>query len=95
MLAQPEVGVVLAKEYNCAPANVKAYEDPEVAQNEMIVAMQKTAETAVPMPNIPQMGSMWGPTESLLAAVNKSGQNVEEVADNYQKEALAAIADMQ
>jgi len=95
VLAQPEVGIVLAKEYNCAPANVKAYDDPEVAQNEMIVAMQKTAETAVPMPNIPQMGSMWGPTESLLAAVNKSGQNVEEVADNYQKEALAAIADMQ
>ena len=95
VLAQPEVGIVLAKEYNCAPANVKAYEDAEVAQNEMIVAMQKTAETAVPMPNIPQMGSMWGPTESLLAAVNKSGQNVEEVADNYQKEALAAIADMQ
>ena len=95
VLAQPEVGIVLAKEYNCAPANAKAYEDSEVAQNEMIVAMQKTAETAVPMPNIPQMGSMWGPTESLLAAVNKSGQNVEEVADNYQKEALAAIADMQ
>lgn len=95
VLAQPEVGIVLAKEYNCAPANVKAYEDPEVAQNEMIVAMQKTAETAVPMPNIPQMGSMWGSTESLLAAVNKSGQNVEEVADNFQKEALAAIADMQ
>lgn len=95
VLAQPEVGIVLAKEYNCAPANVKAYEDAEVAQNEMVVAMQKTAETAVPMPNIPQMGSMWGPTESLLAAVNKSGQNVEEVADNYQKEALAAIADMQ
>ena len=95
VLAQPEVGIVLAKEYNCAPANVKAYDDPGVAQNEMIVAMQKTAETAVPMPNIPQMGSMWGPTESLLAAVNKSGQNVEEVADNYQKEALAAIADMQ
>lgn len=95
VLAQPEVGIVLAKEYNCAPANVKAYDDPGVAQNEMIVAMQKTAETAVPMPNIPQMGSMWGPTESLLAAVNKSGQNVEGVADNYQKEALAAIADMQ
>lgn len=95
VLAQPEVGIVLAKEYNCAPANKKAYDDPEVAQNEMILAMQKTAETAVPMPNIPQMGSMWGPTEGLLAAVNKSGESVEAVADDYQKVALAAIGDMQ
>lgn len=95
VLAQPEVGIVLAKEYNCAPANKKAYDDPEVAQNEMILAMQKTAETAVPMPNIPQMGSMWGPTEGLLAAVNKSGDSVEAVADDYQKVALAAIGDMQ
>lgn len=95
VIAQPEIGVVLAKEYNCAPANAKSYEDAEVSQNEMIVAMQKTAETAVPMPNLPQMGSMWGPAEALLAAVNKTGQSVEEAAEICQKEALAAIADMQ
>lgn len=95
VLAQPEVGIVLAKEYNCAPANVKAYDDPEVAANEMILAMKKTAEVAEPMPNIPQMNVMWGPTESFLAAVNKSGEDVETAAAKYQEEALTAIADMQ
>lgn len=95
VLAEPEVGITLAKEFNCAPANVKAYEDAAVAENEMILAMKQTAEVAQPMPNIPQMNVMWGPAESLLAAVNKSGEDVEAVADKYQEEALTAIADMQ
>ena len=47
------------------------------------------------MPNIPEMRVMWGPAESLLAAVNKSGEDVESAAAKYQQEALSAIADMQ
>lgn len=95
VLAEPEAGVTLAKGFNCAPANSKAYEDAEVAGNEMILAMEKSAEKAVPMSNIPEMSVMWGPAESLLAAVNKSGEDVEEAAARYQKEALQAIKDMQ
>lgn len=94
-LAQPEVGTALAKEASCAPANQKSYEDEEVSSNEMIAAMKRTAETAEPMPNIPQMSVMWGPAESLLAAVNKSGEDLEQAAEQYQKEAETAIADMQ
>ena len=95
VLAEPEVGITLAKGFNCAPANVKAYDDAEVASNEMILAMKATAEVAKPLPNIPQMNVMWGPTESLLAAVNKSGEDVYEIAEKYQEEALSAIEDMQ
>lgn len=94
-LAEPEAGVALAKGFNCAPANSKAYEDAEVASNEMILAMEKSAEKAIPMSNIPEMSVMWGPAESLLAAVNKSGEDVEEAAARYQNEAIQAIKDMQ
>ena len=94
-LAQPEVGVELASQANCAPANAKSYDTPEVSENEMIAAMKKTAETAQPMPNIPEMSVMWGPAESLLAAVNKSGEDVDAAADQYEEEAETAIADMQ
>lgn len=94
-LAEPEAGVTLAKGFNCAPANSKAYEDAEVASNEMILAMEKSAQKAVPMSNIPEMSVMWGPAESLLAAVNKSGEDVETAAGKYQEEALQAISDMQ
>ena len=94
-IAGPEVGVALANQSGCAPANSKAYEDAQVASNEMIMAMKKTAETAQPMPNIPQMSVMWGPCEEFLAAVNKSGADVEQAAEQYQQSALTAIADMQ
>ena len=94
-LCGEKTGIALAKESNCAPANAKAYEDADVAGNEMIMAMKTTAETAQPMPNIPQMTVMWGPTESMLAAVNKSGQDVKTAAEQYQEEAVTAIKDMQ
>lgn len=94
-LASEQVGIDLAVNANCAPANQKSYEDAQVSSNEMITAMKTTAETAQPMPNIPQMSVMWGPAESLLAAVNKSGEDVNDAADQYQKEAESAITDMQ
>lgn len=94
-ISDPEVGIALAKEASCAPANQKAYEDEAVKSDEMIAAMERTAETAEPMPNIPEMSVMWGPAESLLAAVNKSGDNLDAAAEQYQKEAEAAITDMQ
>ncbi len=94
-IAQPEVGIALAKQSNCAPANAKAYDDADVTANEMIMAMKKTAETAEPMPNVPQMSVMWGPSEELLAAVNKSGEDVDTAAARCQQAALTAIEDMQ
>lgn len=95
VLSQPEVGIALAEKANCAPANQNAYDNENVANNEMISAMKQTAETAKPMPNIPEMSVMWGPTESLLAAVNKSEEDLDTAAEKYQKEAETAIADMQ
>lgn len=94
-IASVDTGITIAKDCNCAPANSKAYDDADVASNEMIMAMKTTAETAQPMPNIPQMSVMWGPTEAFLAAVNKSGVDVDEAAKQYQAEAVQAVADMQ
>lgn len=94
-LATPEVGIALAEKASCAPANQKAYDEDSVSSDEMIAAMKRTAETAKPMPNIPEMSVMWGPAESLLAAVNKSGEDLDAAAEKYQAEAETAIADMQ
>jgi maltose-binding protein MalE len=61
----------------------------------MIVAIKDTARTAQPMPNVPQMSVMWGPAESLLAAINKSNASIDDASTQYQNEAKTAIADMQ
>lgn len=94
-IASPEVGIALAKSSGCAPANSLSYDDPDVAADEIIAAIEHTAETAQPMPNVAEMSVMWGPAESMLAAVNKNGQDVAAAADEAQAAALQAIADMQ
>lgn len=94
-MASPEVGVALATKSGCAPANSKSYEDEQVALNEMIAAIQKTASTARPMPNIPEMNVMWSPAESMFVAINKNGEDVAKAAADAQAAAEQAIADMQ
>ena len=94
-MASPEVGVALATKSGCAPANSKSYEDEQVAANEMIAAIQKTASTARPMPNIPEMNVMWSPAESMFVAINKNGEDVAKAAADAQAAAEQAIADMQ
>ena len=94
-MASPEVGIDLANKSGCAPANSKAYEDEQVRENEMIVTIQKTASTAKPMPNIPEMGAMWGPAEGMLVAINKNGADVAQAANDAQAAAEQAISDMQ
>ncbi len=95
VLADAKTGADLAKQFNCAPANGTSYDDADVSGNEMIMAMKATAATAQPMPNIPQLSVMWAPTEALLAAVNKAGEDIDASADRYQNEAITAISDMQ
>lgn len=94
-MAAPEVGMDLANKSGCAPANNKSYDDPQVAGNEMIAVIQKTASTARPMPNIPEMGAMWGPAETMLTAINKNGADPAQAAADAQAAAEQAIADMQ
>ena len=94
-LASPEVGIALAKAGGCAPANSSSYDDPDVGGDEIIAAIEHTADTAQPMPNAAEMNVMWGPVDSLLAAVNKNGQDATTAAEEAQTAALQAIADMQ
>ncbi len=90
-----QLGIDLATQCGYATAIVAAYDDADVAANEVVMAIKETAQTGVPMPNIPEMAVMWGPTESLLAAVNMNGEDVNTAAAAAQAAALQAIADMQ
>ncbi|MET1013034.1 MAG: extracellular solute-binding protein [Paenisporosarcina sp.] len=48
------------------PANVALVEDPIIADNEGAKAVALQSQNAVPMPNIPEMGEVWGPMASAL-----------------------------
>ena len=93
-LNDPAIGVSLALASGCAPANVKCYDDPSVANDELVQAMRATAEIAVPMPNIPEMDVMWTVVGNLLTDVNLSGNDVGASFDTALAKASELIAAM-
>ena len=93
-MATLQVATDLTKNYNCTPALEAASDVTEVTSNEMVKETQYTiAESAVPTPNIPEMGVMWTPFTNFLTAVNK-GENIDEAATKYQADAVQAIENM-
>lgn len=95
VLTDPQVGIDLAKASGCAPANLLAYDDPSVSDDPMVTTMRAIAQTAEPMPNIPQMDVMWTVMGNLLVAVNMSGGVVETETTKYQAKAEQLIEAMQ
>lgn len=93
-LADPSIGTSLALASGCAPANAKCYDDPAVANDELVQSMRTTAEIAVPMPNIPEMDVMWTVVGNLLTDVNLSGKGVDESFDAALSKANELIAAM-
>ena len=94
ILMKPSVQIRLAQVSACAPAMESCYKEKEVADDPLIMAMRKTAETAVPMPNIPEMDVMFTVTGSLLTDVNMSGYDPVQAAENAQKKAIELIEAM-
>jgi len=93
-LLKTDIGITLAKVASCAPANELCYENPDVAENEMIIAMKEGSENAVPMPGIPEMDVMWTVTENMLASIYKNTADIQTTCDTAQKEALSLIEAM-
>lgn len=93
-LTQPQVGISLALASGCAPAKAACYEDAAVLDDEMVQLMRRTAEVAVPMPNIPEMDVMWTVVSNLLTDVNLSGKDMEESFEAALRKANELIAAM-
>jgi len=66
----------------------------EIRNDEMVMMMRETAETAVPMPNIPEMDVMWNVVGNLLVEVNMRGTDIAKAAADAQKKAEDLIRAM-
>ena len=56
--------------------------------------MRQTAESAKPMPNIPEMDPIFVVAGNLLTDINMSGMDIEEATQKAQKKALELIGNM-
>ena len=93
-LADDSVGISMARASGCAPARISCYDDPQVAEDDMVMAMYETAQNAEPMPNMPEMDVMWTVAEKLLVDVNMSGKDVRSSAEDAQEQSLKLIQQM-
>lgn len=94
-LTNPEIGIAMANASGCAPANKLCYDDESVKSDEMVMMMKATAETAIPMPNIPQMDVMWSVTGNMLTSINMNNGDPAKEAAKAAKEAEDLISAMQ
>ncbi len=95
VLMSSEIGVALALQTGSAPANLTAYDNEQIANDEVVMLMRETAENATPIPNIPEMDVMWTVATNLLVDINLSGEDVKTAADSAQENAVELIAAMQ
>lgn len=95
LLLNKDLGEALALKTGAAPAHKDAYNNTEIANNDLIKAIKETAENAVPMPNIPETDVIWDTSETALAAINKKdGTDIKAALDTAQKNTLTKIQDM-
>ncbi|NDF43954.1 MAG: extracellular solute-binding protein, partial [Actinobacteria bacterium] len=64
-----DFGLAWFKSSGKQPANLEAAADPAVKANAELAGFASFSAAAQPMPNVPQMGSVWGAWENALNAV--------------------------
>jgi len=94
LMLNPNIGVAIALASGSAPALAACYDFDEVKNDEIVTMMRETAESAIPMPNIPEMDIMWNVVGNLLVDINMRGRNPTEAAQDAQRRAEDLIRAM-
>ena len=92
VLSDPQVGIDMALSSAVAPAHQDAYQNPDILADELVMAMKKAAEKAIPMPNLPEMDIMWLTASEMLVEINLRGTDITTAANQAQKKSLDLIA---
>lgn len=91
-LTDVPAGKVLALEGRQTPANKAVYSDPKVAADPILKAFRAQVDTAVPMPNLPEMTMVWSPATTAMNTIVKKTATPKQAMDTAQKEVTERIA---
>jgi arabinogalactan oligomer / maltooligosaccharide transport system substrate-binding protein len=83
---------VLALEGRQSPANKNVYSDPQVAKDPVLKAFRTQVETAVPMPNLPEMTMVWSPVTTAMNKVVKKSATPKQALDAAQAEVVDRVS---
>ena len=84
----------LALEGRQSPANQTIYSDAKVSADPRLKAFREQVETAVPMPNIPEMSMVWSPATSAMGSILKKTATPKAALDAAQKSVVKDVANL-
>ncbi|ATB43781.1 maltose ABC transporter substrate-binding protein [Cystobacter fuscus] len=93
-LTSTEGAKVLALEGRQSPANQAVYSDPKVAGDAQLKAFRAQVDTAVPMPNVPEMSMVWGHATSAMSSILKATATPKAALDAAQKGVAKDVASL-
>ncbi|WP_042221526.1 sugar ABC transporter substrate-binding protein [Oceanobacillus manasiensis] len=85
-MAAPETQVKWYEEVNELPANLEAWEDSALTDNEMVATFGEQLESTKPLPLIPEYDRIVGEILDVLEEVNRGGADIDESIDSMQSE---------
>lgn len=85
---------IMAIEGRQTPANKNAYNDPQVAGDPILKAFRAQVDSAVPMPNLPEMTMVWSPATTAMNAITKKTATAKVALDAAQKAVEQDIAQL-
>lgn len=85
---------IMAVDGRQTPANKAAYDNPQVAGDEILQAFRKQVDVGVPMPNIAEMTMMWSPATTAMNVIVRKTASPKTALDNAQKEVTERIASL-
>ena len=94
-LTTRQAAETMALEGGQLPANVSAFEHPEVATDATAMAFRRQLEHTVPIPNLPAMTLLWKPLENSLKKVVKGAAQPEVELHQLQQQISADLASLQ
>ncbi|WNG51006.1 extracellular solute-binding protein [Archangium minus] len=91
-LTSDEASKILALEGRQSPANQAVYSDAKISADAQLKAFREQVETAVPMPNVPEMTMVWSPATSAMNAILKKASTPKAALDVAQKAVAKDVA---
>jgi arabinogalactan oligomer/maltooligosaccharide transport system substrate-binding protein len=91
-LAGPQAGLIMARDGGQLHASQAVYEMPEVKADPVALAFKAQLETAIPMPNIPEMTLIWSPADKAMKRIVKGEASPTAAWRDAQTEVVDAIA---
>jgi arabinogalactan oligomer/maltooligosaccharide transport system substrate-binding protein len=85
-------GKVMALEGRQSPANKAVYDDAAVSKNVALAAFRDQVNSAVPMPNVPEMTMVWSPATTALNTVIRKAATPKVALERAQKAIAKDVA---